>query len=362
MGLTQGLLLAERWGVDFTVDVNHTLEDAGATPLVVDAAHPIASGGYLGAGTLTEDFAAYTLGATYRADLWSWNGRAETRDGETADRLGLSTGFLRQAEAGIAFAAGARAFETEQAAGARGRLASVDLSWAWRPLGSHWSLLDKLQYRLDEVHNGSGVPGSALLGANGLVASGDARLRRIVNNLALNRVSGEWTAKDRHGNLFTAVERNQWSLYYGSKYSFDRYDTLSYGGYTDLLGLEVRHDVTTWLDLGVQVSTLHSWEAGTIQYSAGPRVGVTPAANGWVTFGWNFAGFRDGDFDAARYTAQGPYLQVRFKFDQSTGSRSPRPDVADESQSPARASRKPRPSIFEPLRDPIPLPPEEPRQ
>jgi len=33
-------------------------------------------------------------------------------------------------------------------------------------------------------------------------------------------------------------------------------------------------------------------------------------------------GFRDADFDAARYTAQGPWLKLRFKFDQE--SRMPR--------------------------------------
>ena len=32
--------------------------------------------------------------------------------------------------------------------------------------------------------------------------------------------------------------------------------------------------------------------------------------------GWNLVGFHDRDFQEARYTNSGPYLTMRFKFDQ----------------------------------------------
>jgi hypothetical protein len=38
----------------------------------------------------------------------------------------------------------------------------------------------------------------------------------------------------------------------------------------------------------------------------------------WVSIGYNFAGFEDKDFDAARYTAQGPFIKFRMKADQDT--------------------------------------------
>jgi hypothetical protein len=318
MGLTQALLINDRWGVDVTADTSRTLGESGNAPLVMSNAHPIASGGQLGVGTLTEDFEAFTTGATYRAELWSWNGRAETRMGEISDRYGISTGFLRQADAGIAFAASARAFQADQHAGAQGRLGTADLSWAWRPLGSRWSVLDRLVFKYDELQNGSALAGSGLFGNTSLIAAGAARTRRLINNFALNRVSREWTGEDRHGNLFTRLERNQWSLFYGAKYAADRFDGASYSGYTDLLGFEIRHDLTRWLDLGFHSGMLHSWKAGTYDYAAGPMIGMTPVENGWISLGYNFAGFRDRDFDAARYSAQGPYLQLRFKFDQNT--------------------------------------------
>ena len=37
-----------------------------------------------------------------------------------------------------------------------------------------------------------------------------------------------------------------------------------------------------------------------------------------VSIGYNFAGFRDDDFEASRYTAQGPYIKFRMKADQDT--------------------------------------------
>jgi uncharacterized repeat protein (TIGR01451 family) len=314
-GLTQGIVLNQRWGVDFSVDSSQTLKENGAAQPVLNGAHPVASGGSLTGPGLTEDFVAVSTGATYRAPVWSWNGRLEDRNGETADRVGLVSNFLRQAQAGVAFASSSQLFRNKQISGTDGWLASLDLSWAWRPLGVQWSILDRLEVRYEELESGMGA--GQLFGNNSL-AGNNASSRRIINNFALNRVSREWDAADRQGNLFRRYERNQWSLYYGAKYALDSFDGEEYDGYSDLLGIEVRHDLKTWLDVGLQASSLNSWSQHAHAYSFGPQVGVSPVANGWVTLGWNVRGFTDNDFDAARYTAQGPYLQLRFKFDQNS--------------------------------------------
>lgn len=316
LGLTQAVLLGERWGLDFSADTSTTFHESGQAP-VLNPAHPVAPGGTLMTAGTNEDFHAFSAGATYRQDIWSWNGRAETRMGETTDRYGFTSNFLRQARDGVAFSTSAQVFETEQVSDARGLLATLDLSWAWRPLGVHWSVLDRLEFRFEDVENNNGIAGGGLFGQNGLTAS-NASTRRIINNLAINRVSREWDQKDREGNLFRRYERNQWSFYYGAKYALDTYDGEDYSGFIDLLGIEVRHDIRSWLDVGLQASSLNSWEAGSHAYSFGPSIGASPVTNGWITLGYNFRGFTDSDFDAARYTGQGPYLQLRFKFDQNT--------------------------------------------
>ena len=38
----------------------------------------------------------------------------------------------------------------------------------------------------------------------------------------------------------------------------------------------------------------------------------------WISAGYNIAGYRERDFEADRYTRQGPYVTMRLKFDQRT--------------------------------------------
>ena len=318
LGLTQSFLVGKRWSFDVSTDTSRTFDEASEPPLVINEDHPIASGGVLGNGALTEDFFSFSGGATYRSELWSWTGRAETRNGETSDRSGFMTGFLRQAQAGVAFAASAQAFEVDQATGSRGLLADVSLSWAFRPLGHHWSVLERLEFHDDELTSGTGLTGSGLFGGNSLTVDGNAKSRRLVNNLVVNRVARAWSAGDTQGNLFELNQRNQWSLYYGSKYVFDRFDGEDYDGYTDILGFEWRYDITRKIDVGVSGSLLHAWDADNYEYAVGPVIGYSPFDNAWFSFGYNLRGFHDQDFDSAHYTAHGPFLMLRFKFDQST--------------------------------------------
>jgi uncharacterized repeat protein (TIGR01451 family) len=318
LGLTQGLILNENWGMDFSTDSSHTFRKSGKTAPVLNSNEPIAASGTLGP-TLTEDYNALSTGATYRTEIWSWNGRAEMRLGDSTTRHGLVSNFLRQAQAGVALASSAQAFRTDDhSTGTSGTLLSADVALAWRPLGVQWSLLDRFELRYNGVENGSGTPGSGVFGNNSLVTTGNATTRHLINNVALNHVSREWTEADRQGNLFSRYERSQWSLYYGAKYAVDNFDGAGYSGYTDLLGLEARHDLTSWLDIGAQASVLNGWSTHTHAYSFGPAIGASPVTNGWITLGYNFKGFQDRDFDAARYSAQGIYLQLRIKFDQNT--------------------------------------------
>jgi hypothetical protein len=63
---------------------------------------------------------------------------------------------------------------------------------------------------------------------------------------------------------------------------------------------------------------LHSWEGGQIDFGTGASVGCNVAPNAWVSLGYNFLGFEDEDFSKADFTAQGPYVTFRFKFDQES--------------------------------------------
>src|SRR5690606_33453518 len=151
-----------------------------------------------------------------------------------------------------------------------------------------------------------------------LAVSGNARSRRLVNNFVMNYHGDAWTQDDRRGNLFDLAQRSQLSLYYGSKYAFDTYDGADFSGYTDILGIEWRHDLSEKFDIGLRASVRHSWNEHEYSYAAGPSVGFSPFMNTWFSLGYNVIGFSDRDFESMHYTARGPYLALRLKLDQGS--------------------------------------------
>ena len=313
-GLNQRFLAGERWGFDVSIDSSRAFNESGDTPLVVDPSQPIATGGLRDGGALTEDFTALSGGATYRTPLWSWNMRAETRQGDSNDRHGFTSAFLRQARDGVAMSASVHAFSQHNADGSTGLLGNAQISWAYRPPGSRWSMLDKLEFRLDEIRHGRGEP---IIGNDTVAAVGDARSRRLVNNFVVNYASDAWAREDSRGVL-SLDQRSQLSLYYGSRYVLDSFGDDDYSGYTDIIGAEWRLDLSSRLDIGLRASVLHSWSQDTYAWALGPSIGFTPFTNAWVSLGYNVRGFQDRDFENAHHTAQGPYLVFRMKFDQQS--------------------------------------------
>jgi uncharacterized repeat protein (TIGR01451 family) len=301
-GLSQSLVLDEHWTVDATIDANKTL--GGIDPSrVLNPLHPVASGGFVGggAGTLTEDFTALTAGATYRARQWSVTGRAEYRAGGQGDRYGFTAAALRQIGDGEAVGGAVNWFTAKSAGGAETRTLNLQLSWAHRPAGSRWSWLEKLELREDRVTGAvAGRPGPIGIP---LTISGDARSRRLVNALSVNHsVDG----------------RSELSFFWGSRYISEKLADQDIGGWSNVVGADFRFDLSDTIDVGVAGTVRGGLGGDSVAWSAGPSLGFTPFENGWISVGWNLAGFHDRDFEEARYTRSGPYVTMRFKFDQLT--------------------------------------------
>lgn len=308
-GLSQSLPLGKRWSVDATLDAASTVRGAIKPGAVVNAFQPVASGGSLGGvgnGVETNaDFTAVTLGATYRAARWSWNGRLEYRASDGTDRWGITSSFLRALGEGKTLASGIKAYTLTDRTGARASYASADVALALRPLDSRWSVLERLELRYEGADAGftdSNVLGVPAYGAGTQVTT------RAINNLALNYRTGPEGA----GHGFEGT------VYYGAKYVKGRFADDTFDGFIDVTGFELRRDLGRRLDVGVQGSVQHAWNTGTWSWSGGPSVGLSPAKNLWVSAGYNIAGYRDRDFEDDRYTRSGPYVTMRLKFDQTT--------------------------------------------
>jgi hypothetical protein len=79
---------------------------------------------------------------------------------------------------------------------------------------------------------------------------------------------------------------------------------------------------TTWIHerwtVGASARRFTQHESGETSYGEGVELGYLAMKNLWVTGGYNFAGFTDTTFIAAERTERGPFLSLRFKFDENS--------------------------------------------
>jgi uncharacterized repeat protein (TIGR01451 family) len=312
-GLSQSLKLSERLSVDMSVDGNSTIGGIRASD-VLNVDQPVASGGFLGGnGTLTEDFTAISTGATYRADRWTLTGRAEYRDGELANRYGLTLGGLRQLGEGRALGA---LFTYAKASGSgttpTTEVMSFEMSWAHRPADSRVSWLNKSEFRSDKVRDAvAGQPGP--IGGAALTIDGDATSRRALNSLSLN-----WTPLGNRGEDGMWYERAEIGFFWGTRYNFDKFGADDVKGWSNLVGADFRFNLGEHVDVGASGTVRVGTDADTVSWAGGPTITLAPFKNANVTFGYNFAGFHDRDFEDARYSRSGAYVTFKLKFDQTS--------------------------------------------
>ncbi len=315
-GFSQSLRLSDKWSVDFSLDGNETISGGIDTADILNPDQPVASGGFLSStGALTEDFIAVTAGATYRHKDWSWASRAEYRAAETGERYGFTSAILRQIGQGSAVGGLVSYFSAALDAGPRTETTKAELSWAHRPDNSRWSWLDKVEFHEDKVRGAvageAGPIGGALLTVDGNVTS-----RRLINSLSVNYTPID--KRDGAGNDREFVERGEYSLFWGTRYVFDKFGEDDIAGWSNVIGLDARFDLSDTIDVGGAGTVRFGTKGTTIAYSGGPTVGVTPFKNAYISAGYNFVGFEDRDFEESRYTRSGPFITFRLKFDQES--------------------------------------------
>jgi len=277
LGLVQGFQISDKWVLDVGVDHTQTLLDTNAR--VFDPDRELAS------GSLNDDFVAAYVGAMFTSDLWSANSRLEVRDSDVENRLTLLAGWYRQPTLGHGLSAGLTVFESENTAGGALAQANLRFGWAYRRADRQWAFLNRIDLIADHLD-------TVLTEENSW---------RLINNFNANRRIGPAA---------------QLSLQYAFKYVRSNFDNASYIGYTDLIGVDFRRGFRDRFDAGVNSSVYHSYNSKVVDYGFGLDVGYNIGTNMWLTLGYNFAGFDDKDFAAARYTASGPYLRFAVKADQ----------------------------------------------
>jgi hypothetical protein len=264
--------------MDFGVDRSDTITGADVERFNPNV--PLVSGAIGG------DYVATYLGAQYRADVWTITTRLERRDSDIDQRRSFTSGFFREPLSGRALSVTTRWLDNETATG-DGHIADARVSYAYRPSEGRFIVLERLDLVQDDRTD--------------LLTNFETS--RFVNNVNLHWQIGQ---------------ELEFGTQIGARYAKSTIEGERYSGWSTLLGFDVRRELTSKLDVGGHATWLDSEAGSTSQRSAGFDFGITAARNVWISIGYNFEGFRDDHFDAARYTAQGPYVRFRMKVDQES--------------------------------------------
>jgi hypothetical protein len=279
VGLKQTWQISDAWKADAGLDRSQTL--ARASHYQFNTNVPPASGG-------TENFTAVSSGATYQVKHLTWDNRLEFRLADSENKWGLMSGMVNEVNSSWAWSGRAQVYQTSASSGIDTTKANLRYGLAFRPPETRWIVLNRLDYLYDKQSGGT---------------TASLNSWRVVNNLIAN---------------YRPRKELQVSVQYGAKYVSDAIGGADYSGFTDHIGFETRYDITKTWDVGLRGSLLHSWHGGQFDYSCGPSTGYNLFDNAWVSVGYNLMGFEDKDFSSAAYTAQGPYVRFRMKFDQQT--------------------------------------------
>ncbi|MFT7243797.1 MAG: putative repeat protein (TIGR01451 family) [Candidatus Azotimanducaceae bacterium] len=280
-GLKQRWDLNENWSFDFGVDRSQTIKNVSKAPPPLTVTTVFSS-------PSNDDFTSITFGSKFKKDAWDWATRVEYKDADSEDKINLVTDVIHNLDEGQQLLAKLNV-QRSDSADSESTSMDIQLGYSFRPDDSRWTVFNRLDLR----HNQNQSIGF------------DVTSQKIINNLNANYILSDDT---------------QIALQYGLKYVVDNFDDDEYRGFTDLYGMEVRHDLNKSWDVGFQGSLYNSWNSNVSDYSYGVSVGYNMARNVWVSLGYNFDGFQDEDFSASEYTSEGIFLKYRLKFDQDTAN------------------------------------------
>ncbi|MFK7897918.1 MAG: hypothetical protein AB8G23_18945 [Myxococcota bacterium] len=278
LGLQQRWDLANNWGLDISIDRTATIRDPGNSSFNTSGA-PAASGSF------NNDYTAVSVGTAYREEGWSGTGRLEARFAENEDRWGFIAGLLRDQNRDLSWSAKLDLFYTDSAAGAEELRTDTSLSLAYRPLRSHFIVLERLDFEYRD-QTGSDF---------------DFESRKLLNHLKIN-------------HLFDRRTQLSWQL--SNKLVVDTIQNEQFTTFGTLAGVEMRKDFRPGWDMAMHGRIRHQTSGDEISGSYGMSIGRILVDNVWVSLGYNLTGFYDPEFSASEYTAQGPYFRIRAKFDQ----------------------------------------------
>ena len=237
LGVDQFVQFNKNWSGSLGVTRRQQLDSDGA----VDPVDDIVPDNALSPLEIDENFTSVYVGAGYRDASTNGSVRFETRKSDSGQRYTTSLGAARELSEELSFAGAARIEQENNDASPDRKSIDARLGVSFRPRGQAGLIaFNRFDIKAEET-------------------DGEFKSWKAINNLAVNA---------------QVTERAQISVNHGFKYSSFVADGFTNNGVTQLLGFEGRYDITKNIDIGLQATALYSHNAGTLEYSYGPSIGV----------------------------------------------------------------------------------------
>ena len=274
------------------------------------------------AGAGMNENTALAFGIEYTANpLWKGSTRLELRDATTSDGLLFTVGFAsRLARDWTFLGRNTLAIQRNKATGegasatAAGEqvLDRFQAGVAWRDTEKNdKDLLARVEVKSEKDTRQAGI-----------------ELKRTTEIVSLH---ANWQPR----RPFTVSGR------YAAKWTDDRSQGLATKTRAQLVGGRFTWEFAPRWDFGLAASLLIGESAGSRHHGLGVEVGYLLSDNLWVSAGYNVFGYKDEDLAAGDYTVKGPYLRLRYKFDEQVfdswgKGRPPAPEAASPEKAASR--------------------------
>ncbi|MGZ5642122.1 MAG: SdrD B-like domain-containing protein [Usitatibacter sp.] len=242
------------------------------------------------AGTGQGENTALALALEYTANpLWKGSTRLELRDAATQESILFTVGLAARLNRDwTALARNAYTLTRNKTGGAEHLVDRMQAGLAWRDNETNkWNVLARVESRVENDDTQENM--------------------QLKSSTQIVSIHADW--QPRRPFLLTGR--------YAAKWSQDKSNGLSTRYRAQVVGGRATWEFAPKWDIGFVSSVLVGDSSASRQYGVGLELGYLMATNLWVSAGYNFFGYRDADLAGADYTSKGPYVRLRYKFDES---------------------------------------------
>lgn len=237
-------------------------------------------------GSRDMESTAVTGGVAWTASqLWKASARAEWRTSLPEDSLLNTLGLAAKINRNWTFLGRNHLFQQERVSTGHALRDRLQLGVAYRETDTNlWNVLGRYEFRHEDDSTLIGLRNVHILSSHGNRALG--------NSMYLSgRLATKWVDEE----MIDGFENQYRGHLVEARWLWDVY--------------------SNW-DLSLFGSRLFDDRSSMVQDGIGLEVGHLMAANLWLSLGYNFQGYHDPDL-TSRYTLQGIYMRLRFKFDET---------------------------------------------